>query len=125
MVKCYNRRILSNNIPLLIPLLKKNRIILKLKENSFSWIVLPKTIKKLSLEPPDMSKNIPELYLLRDFRGGSEGKVWLGCNKNGNLVMLKIPIIKQENSKDFARCCYSFSCSTVGKKILSRSKRNN
>ena len=93
MVKCYNRRML-NNIPPLISLLQKERIVLKLKSDSCSWTLLPKSINKLSLKPPDLSANITEFYLLRDFRGGSEGKVWLRCNKEGNLVILKIPIIK-------------------------------
>ena len=98
MVKCYNRRML-NNIPPLISLLRKNRIVLKLKNASCSWTILPKSITKLSLKPPDLSANITELYLLRDFHRGSEGKVWLGCNKKGNLVILRIPIIKLKNKE--------------------------
>jgi hypothetical protein len=99
MVKCYNRR-MFNNIPTVISLLQKDRIVLKLKNVSCSWTILPKSIKMLSLKPPDLSTDITELYLLRDFRGGSEGKVWLGCNKQGNLVILKIPIIEFKKTKE-------------------------
>ena len=37
------------------------------------------------------------------------------------LKLKEIAILSKENSKDFARCCYSFSCSALSAKILFRS----
>ena len=92
MIKCYNRRTngSSNAMSSLVSLLKPDRIALKVKSSSISWIKISNTIKQLSLMPPVFANKGPkELLLLRDFREGSEGKAWLGCSKSGNIVIIK------------------------------------
>ena len=96
LVKCYNKRINGSTTSTFIPLLQKNRIVLKLKEDNCSWIKIPNEIKKLSLIAPLFDKKFKnELFLLRDYKEGAEGKAWLGCTRQRQLVIAKIPIVKE------------------------------
>jgi hypothetical protein len=84
--------------------LKPGRIVLKAKSSGIFWIKIPKSIKLLSLQAPssssDWSNLMDEVFLLRDFRAGSEGKAWLGCTRAGQLVVVKFPIIKKIETVD-------------------------
>eukprot|EP01034_Spumella_vulgaris_P026255 gene26255-32802_t len=48
---------------------------------------LPSEIRKLSLVPPRIGTD--EFYLLRDYRGGRDGRVWLACDKTGHMCVIK------------------------------------
>ena len=94
MIKCFNRRM--NGITTSVSLLQKNRIVLKIGKDNISWIKLPESFQNLSIIPPaftnhkaDSKQSSKSFLLLRDYREGRDGKAWLGCNKNGNLVVLK------------------------------------
>ena len=58
-----------------------------ISSSTFIWSVLPSEVSKLSFElPAPQSKNY---YLLQDFHGGADGRVWLSMNGKGRLCVLK------------------------------------
>jgi hypothetical protein len=71
-----------------VSLIDFNRMYIKLTPDSWVWERLPgRDSFKLQLRPPSrLSKNF---YVLRDFHGGADGRVWLACDAAGHLVVLK------------------------------------
>jgi hypothetical protein len=37
-----------------------------------------------------LAKNTKKFYLLEDYHGGADGRVWLACNGSGRLLVLKL-----------------------------------
>ena len=50
---------------------------------------------QLKMEPP--ARNTKVFYLLRDYHGGSDGRVWLACSQKGNLSVIKFFKREQDN----------------------------
>jgi len=61
--------------------------------DSFHWCSLPATIEKLTYKFPDQRTKL--FYLLQDFYGGADGRVWLSCSPSGCIVVLKMSSISQ------------------------------
>jgi hypothetical protein len=69
-----------------VPMLHPDRSYIQLTEKSWIW-KSNISLTKLSLEsPPKNSKNF---YLLRDFHGGTDGRVWLAFTESGKLAVVK------------------------------------
>lgn len=56
-------------------------------ETSVKWSALPTEIDELYYELP--APRTEEFYLLEDFHGGADGRVWLATNSTGHLCVLK------------------------------------
>jgi len=56
--------------------------------DSFKWSSLPANTEKLSYTLPGTNTKL--FYLLQDFHGGADGRVWLSCSQSGHLVVLKM-----------------------------------
>ena len=72
-------------------LVDPKRTYIELSESSFQWANLPKEIVsgevKLSYKLPHGNSN--RFYLLLDYHGGADGRVWLACSTSGCLVVIK------------------------------------
>ena len=67
-------------------LYEETRAYVKLTENSYGWETLPSgTILKYTPPPAQTT----QFYLLQDYHGGADGRVWLGCSESGHLVVIK------------------------------------
>eukprot|EP00981_Chlorochromonas_danica_P013375 scaffold6281_cov207-Ochromonas_danica.AAC.5 len=55
--------------------------------NKFCWEALPPLLKPTFELPPP---NTTQFYLLRDFHGGADGRVWLACSATGKLCVIKL-----------------------------------
>lgn len=64
------------------------RILIKMNSKGWVW-QLYKFSQQLTLIPPGSKTQI--FYLLRDYHGGADGKVWLAVSAKGNLAILKFP----------------------------------
>ncbi len=73
-----------------VPLVSKTRSYIYMKETKWIW-KFGLDVRTLSMSPP--RKNTASFYLLRDFRGGADGRVWLAChvqlNGTANLAVIK------------------------------------
>ncbi len=78
---------LSANLVDPVPLLSPTRSYIVMNQQTWQWKSGIKTKQLLFKMPPKQTK---EFYLLRDFHGGADGKVWLACSeKTGALVVIK------------------------------------
>lgn len=72
-----------------VPFLSKNRSYIVMKERKWVWRSNI-TTEEVSFIMPDQT--IKEFYLLHDFHGGADGRVWLaGQAKTGAMVVIKFP----------------------------------
>ena len=60
----------------------------KVDTTTFSWQMLPSNITKLSYEM--IGKGNQYYYLIEDFHGGADGRVWLCINSGGRIGVLKL-----------------------------------
>jgi hypothetical protein len=68
-----------------VPLFGSDRVYIEINENTWYWKA--KIFDNVSFDfPPPQTQYF---YLLRDFHGGADGKVWLACNSSGKLVIVK------------------------------------
>lgn len=61
-------------------------------ENTYGWEMLPTVNKGFKLQYSMPLSDTQYLYLLEDYHGGADGKVWLACNSGGRLVVVKYSI---------------------------------
>ena len=54
----------------------------------FKWSALPSGLENLSFELP--TARTKSFFLLEDFHGGADGRVWLAMNSSGRLCVLKL-----------------------------------
>mmetsp|Transcript_7191 Transcript_7191/g.10689 ORF Transcript_7191/g.10689 Transcript_7191/m.10689 type:complete len:201 (-) Transcript_7191:218-820(-) len=64
--------------------------------DSFKWSLLPLQLTKFSFVASDMNTQL--FYLMEDFHGGSDGRVWLYATQSG-----KIGVMKLSARSDFTR----------------------
>jgi hypothetical protein len=83
------------------PLLGDGRIHVVLSENNYQWKQIP--IELLYLKFPH--GNTTNFVLLRDYRYGAEGRVWLACDMTGGLVVIKFLIESDHASSAAQREC--------------------
>ena len=61
----------------------------------FIWNSIPRSVTRLLLTlPGDQSK---QLYLLQDYHGGADGRVWLSMNEKGCICVLKFSHSRMED----------------------------
>jgi hypothetical protein len=68
-----------------VPLISASRPYIVLTSDSWHWKNGLRV--QLSLQPPP--KSTKNFYLLRDFHGGADGRVWLACSLTGNIAVIK------------------------------------
>jgi hypothetical protein len=56
---------------------------------TFIWKYLP-TEESFKLQYSMPAINTTDFFLLDDYRGGNDGRVWLACSKSGRLVVIKL-----------------------------------
>jgi hypothetical protein len=69
-----------------VPLLSRTRSYIQLCPATWYWSS-GITATELSFKPP--ASHTKSFYLLRDFHGGSDGRVWLACSDSGKLAVIK------------------------------------
>ena len=69
-----------------VPLVSPTRAYIVLTEKK-SWIWRNGLKVELNLMPP--TRTTKSFYLLRDFHGGADGRVWLACSSAGNIAVIK------------------------------------
>jgi hypothetical protein len=71
---------------LTVPLVSATRCYVVKDDKHWKWVCgLP--CQQLKLNPPVADEK--EFYILRDFKGGGDGRVRLACSKEGNLAVIK------------------------------------
>jgi hypothetical protein len=87
-----------------VPMVSNTRCYIKLESKKWIWM---KGLPVTSLSFVPCQKNCTTFYLLYDFHGGADGRVWLACQleKNGSLntnigrlVVIKFPRRKKNNN---------------------------
>lgn len=68
-----------------VPLKSESRPYIVLTDASWHWQTGLSV--KLTLRPP--TRSTKKFYLLRDFHGGADGRVWLACSFAGNIAVIK------------------------------------
>ena len=68
---------------------KHAKIDINKNETKFDWVMLPTVNDGFKLQYSMPSSNTQYLYLLEDYHGGADGRVWLACNSGGRLVVVK------------------------------------
>lgn len=100
----------------------RNRYYIQLNERTYDWIKLPADGIVLSYEPPP--KQTRKYYLLQDYHGGADGRVWLACSTTGKLVVIKFGsrrggltevdiTTRLEQEAEYWRHCYGLTSSSV------------
>jgi hypothetical protein len=69
-----------------VPIMKVGKIAILMRSTDWEWVALDDPPVLTLVPPPRRTKMF---YLLRDYHGGGDGHVWLGCSGAGNLVCLK------------------------------------
>jgi hypothetical protein len=85
-----------------VPLLSIKRPYIVLKDNSWYW-EKGLNATKLSLFMPTSVSDINFIFLLRDFHGGGDGRVWLASNSSGKLMVVKFPSRQDTSEAELAR----------------------
>jgi len=80
---------------------KHAKIDITKNENTFGWEMLPTVNKGFKLQYSMPSSDTQYLYLLEDYHGGADGRVWLACNSGGRLVVVKYS--KENNFSEEAK----------------------
>ena len=71
-----------------VPLYSTDRLYIAMNEETWIWEPRIGSFNELSFEIP--AKNTKKFFLLRDFHGGADGKVWLTCNTSGRMAVVKL-----------------------------------
>jgi len=80
---------------------KHAKIDITKNENTYGWEMLPTVNKGFKLQYSMPSSDTQYLYLLEDYHGGADGRVWLACNSGGRLIVVKYS--KENNFSEEAK----------------------
>ena len=79
----------------------------------FKWSAIPSGLENLSFELP--TGHTKSFYLLEDFHGGADGRVWLAMNSSGRLCVLKFS--KSANLMEEA-CAWKIAWNTADVRVV-------
>ncbi|KAJ3392393.1 hypothetical protein HDU92_008452 [Lobulomyces angularis] len=71
---------------------------IEVNQSKMYWKSLPETLQHFTYQFP--RENINGFYLLKKYHDGRDGRAWLSCSDNGNLVVLKLSSINNSTSAE-------------------------